>query len=141
MTKRLLIAEDDPAISSMVADILRLEGFESVVVSEGRSVLGVLRSQPFDAVLLDVMLPGLDGISIMKGIRDDSRTSHIPVVMLTAKTDDETTWAGWRAGCNYYMTKPFDPDELLTILRSLESAPSSPSAESGTARRPPLARW
>lgn len=126
MSKRLLIAEDDPAISSMIADILRLEGFESVVVSEGRRVLDVLRSQPFDMVLLDVMLPGVDGISIMKGIRDEPLTSQIPVVMLTAKTDDESTWAGWRAGCNYYMTKPFDPDELLAILRSFERA--SPKA-------------
>lgn len=122
MPKRLLIAEDDQAIGSMVSDILRIEGFDSVVVSEGRKVLEVLRSQPFDMVLLDVMLPGLDGLSIMREIRDDPQTSHIPVVMLTAKTDDESTWAGWRAGCNYYMTKPFDPDELLAILHSLGSA-------------------
>ena len=105
----------------MVADILRIEGFEPVVVSEGRKVLDVLRSQPFDMVILDVMLPGLDGISIMRGIRDDAQTAHIPVVMLTAKTDDESTWAGWRAGCDYYMTKPFDPDELLAILRRLDA--------------------
>ena len=128
MTRRLLIAEDDPAIASMVSDILRIEGYESVIVSEGRKVLDVLRSQPFDMVLLDVMLPGLDGITIMKGIRDEPQTSDIPVVMLTAKTDDESTWAGWRAGCNYYMTKPFDPDELLVILRSLEKATSTPGA-------------
>ncbi len=125
MTRRLLIAEDDPAIGSMMADLLRFEGFESVVVPEGRKVLEVLRSQPFDMVILDVMLPGLDGISIMKGIREEPETSDIPVVMLTAKTDDESTWAGWRAGCNYYMTKPFDPDELLAILRSFEAAAST----------------
>lgn len=109
----------------MMADLLRFEGFESVVVPEGRKVLEVLRSQPFDMVILDVMLPGLDGISIMKGIREEPETSDIPVVMLTAKTDDESTWAGWRAGCNYYMTKPFDPDELLAILRSFEAAAST----------------
>lgn len=125
VTRRLLIAEDDPAIGSMMADLLRFEGFESVVVPEGRKVLEVLRSQPFDMVILDVMLPGLDGISIMKGIREEPETSDIPVVMLTAKTDDESTWAGWRAGCNYYMTKPFDPDELLAILRSFEAAAST----------------
>jgi two-component system, OmpR family, response regulator MtrA len=128
VTRRLLIAEDDPAIASMVSDILRIEGYESVIVSEGRKVLDVLRSQPFDMVLLDVMLPGLDGISIMRDIRDEPQTSDIPVVMLTAKTDDESTWAGWRAGCNYYMTKPFDPDELLVILRSLAKATSTPGA-------------
>lgn len=125
MARRLLIAEDDRSVSSMVADILRIEGFESVIVAEGRRVLDVLRSQSFDMVLLDIMLPGLDGISILREIRDEPRTSHIPVVMLTAKNDDESTWAGWRAGCNYYMTKPFDPDELLAILRSLDTAAST----------------
>ncbi|MFY9588336.1 MAG: response regulator transcription factor [Actinomycetota bacterium] len=128
MPKRLLIAEDDSAISSMMVDILRVEGIESTVVSEGRKVLDVLRSEPFDLVLLDIMLPGLDGISILRAIRDDPEKGDIPVVMLTAKTDDETTWAGWRAGCNYYMTKPFDPDELLAIIRSLERASSMPDA-------------
>lgn len=128
MPKRLLIAEDDNAISSMVVDILRMEGIESTVVSEGRTVLDVLRSEPFDLVLLDIMLPGLDGISILRAIRDDPEKGDIPVVMVTAKTDDETTWAGWRAGCNYYMTKPFDPDELLAIVRSLERASSMPDA-------------
>ena len=128
MPKRLLIAEDDIAISSMMVDILRVEGIESTVVSEGREVLDVLRSEPFDLVLLDIMLPGLDGISIMRAIRDDPEKGDIPVVMLTAKTDDETTWASWRAGCNYYMTKPFDPDELMAIVRSLERASSMPDA-------------
>ena len=128
MPKRLLIAEDDAAVSAMVADILRIEGFDPVIVAEGRKVLDVLRSQPFDMVILDIMLPGLDGISILRGIRDDPATSRIPVVMLTAKTDDESTWAGWRAGCDYYMTKPFDPDELLEILRRLEKASSSSGA-------------
>jgi DNA-binding response OmpR family regulator len=128
MPKRVLIAEDDSAISSMMVDILRMEGIESTVVSEGRKVMDVLRSEPFDLVLLDVMLPGLDGISILRAIRDDPEKGDVPVVMLTAKTDDETTWAGWRAGCNYYMTKPFDPDELLSIVRSLERAQSMPDA-------------
>jgi DNA-binding response OmpR family regulator len=128
MPKRVLIAEDDNAISSMMVDILRMEGIESAVVSEGRKVMDVLHSEPFDLVLLDIMLPGLDGISIMRAIRDDPEKGDVPVVMLTAKTDDETTWAGWRAGCNYYMTKPFEPDELLAIVRSLERASSMPDA-------------
>jgi len=120
--KRILVVEDDPAIGPMIAQILQLEGYTSTVVTEGRKVMDVLRSESFDAAILDVMLPGLDGISVMKAIRDEPATADLIVIMLTAKADDASTWAGWRAGCNYYMTKPFEPDELLAILHGIESA-------------------
>lgn len=120
--KRVLVVEDDPAVSHMLGEILRLEGYGAKVVTDGRAALESLRSNAYDIVVLDIMLPGMDGITMMKEIRDDPATAHLPVVILTAKTDDATTWAGWRAGCNYYMTKPFDPDELLSILKRLEPA-------------------
>lgn len=122
--KRVLVVEDDPAVSHMIDKILRLEGYGTKVVTDGRTVLDSLRSNAYDIVVLDVMLPGMDGITIMKEIRDDPATAHIPVVIVSAKADDATTWAGWRAGCNYYMTKPFDPDELLEILKRHEPANS-----------------
>jgi two-component system chemotaxis response regulator CheY len=124
MTKRVLVVEDDAAVSHMIAQILRTEGYESTEAAEGPSALSMLRSSNFDIVILDVMLPGMDGISILKSIRDEPALNGVPVLMLSAKTDDATTWAGWRAGCDYYMTKPFDPDELLTILKRLEPARS-----------------
>jgi len=124
MTKRVLVVEDDEAVSHMIAQILRAEGYESTAAAEGRSALAMLRSNPFDMVILDVMLPGMDGISILKSIREEPALNGVPVLMLSAKTDDATTWAGWRAGCDYYMTKPFDPDELLAILKRLELARS-----------------
>jgi two-component system chemotaxis response regulator CheY len=124
MTKRVLVVEDDAAVSHMIAQILRAEGYESSAASEGRSALAILRSGSFDVVILDVMLPGMDGISILKSIREEPSLNGVAVLMLSAKTDDATTWAGWRAGCDYYMTKPFDPDELLTILKRLELARS-----------------
>ncbi len=124
MTKRVLVVEDDAAVSHMIAQILRAEGYESTAASEGRSALAMLRMGSFDVVILDVMLPGMDGISILKSIREEPSLNGVPVLMLSAKTDDATTWAGWRAGCDYYMTKPFDPDELLTILKRLEPARS-----------------
>ena len=124
MKKRVLVVEDDAAVSYMIAQILRAEGYESAIAAEGRSALSMLRSNSFDMVILDVMLPGMDGISILKSIREEPDLNGVPVLMLSAKTDDATTWAGWRAGCDYYMTKPFDPDELLTILKRLEPARS-----------------
>jgi DNA-binding response OmpR family regulator len=124
MTKRVLVVEDDAAVSHMIAQILRAEGYESTAAAEGRSALSLLGSEPFDIVILDVMLPGMDGIQILTSIREEPSLNRVPVLMLSAKTDDATTWAGWRAGCDYYMTKPFDPDELLSILKRLEPARS-----------------
>lgn len=119
MSKRILIVEDDPAIGPMIAQIVRLEGYESTVVQEGRRAIDALRAGRYDMVVLDVMLPGLDGLGVLRQIREDPATKEVPVVMLTAKSDDETTWAGWRAGCNYYMTKPFEPERLLATLHSV----------------------
>lgn len=122
--KRVLVVEDDRAVSHLIAQILRMEGYESTVVSEGPAAFELLRAEPFDIVILDVMLPGMDGIEILRSIRGEPSLERVPVLMLSAKTDDATTWAGWRAGCDYYMTKPFDPDELLSILKRLEPARS-----------------
>jgi DNA-binding response OmpR family regulator len=132
MKQQVLMVEDDVAIGAMVVDVLRLEGFEVTVVGHGREVLQALRTQAYETVILDVMLPDMDGISIMRAIRSDPATASIPVVMLTAKTDDETAWEGWKAGCDYYMTKPFDPTELVATLRRLRpvAAQGTPSQDS-----------
>lgn len=122
MARRLLLVEDDPPVSRMLAQVLGLEGYEVTVVTEGSRALEAVRSRTFDAVVLDLMLPDLDGLSVMRGIRDDATTSRLPVVMLTAMADDESIWAGWRAGCDYYMTKPFDPRELVSILQRILAA-------------------
>lgn len=122
MARRLLLVEDDPPVSRMLAQVLGLEGYEVTVVTEGSRALEAVRSRTFDAVVLDLMLPDLDGLSVMRGIRDDAATSRLPVVMLTAMADDESIWAGWRAGCDYYMTKPFDPRELVSILQRILAA-------------------
>jgi DNA-binding response OmpR family regulator len=127
LDKRVLLVEDDPSVSFMVMEVLRYEGFTVVTASDGYRALELLRQGRFDAAILDVMLPGMDGISILRTIRSDESYASMPIVMVTAKTDDETTWAGWKAGCDYYLTKPFDPDELVAILERIESASTSTS--------------
>jgi len=125
MTKRVLLVEDDPSISFMVMEVLRHEGFEVVSASDGYRALEILRGNYFDAAVLDIMLPGLDGISILRTIRNDPSHASMSIVMVTAKVDDETTWAGWKAGCDYYLPKPFDPDELVSILNRVGSDSTS----------------
>jgi DNA-binding response OmpR family regulator len=122
MSDRLLVVEDDPAVLQMISQIMTLEGFVVSAVTDGAGALDALRGGDFAAVVLDVMLPSKDGIAIMKEIREQPGLGGLPVVMLTARADDDTTWAGWRAGCNYYMTKPFDPTELSALVRRLVSA-------------------
>ena len=124
MNQRVLMVEDDAAIGAMVVNALRLEGIDVTVVGHGREALEALRTQQYETAILDVMLPDMDGISIMRAIRQDPLTASIFVVMLTAKTDDATTWEGWKAGCDYYMTKPFDPVDLVAILRRLRPVSS-----------------
>src|SRR5688572_22680714 len=103
---RVAIIEDDPAIGPMLSRLLKMEGFEPTVFSDGRTAASALSSGKFVAAVLDVMLPGKDGIEVLRELRSDSRTKDLPVVMLTAKVDDKTTWDGWQAGANYFMTKP-----------------------------------
>jgi DNA-binding response OmpR family regulator len=122
MSDRLLVVDDDPAVLQMISQIMTLEGFVVSAVSDGAGALDALRGGDFSAVVLDVMLPSKDGIAIMKEIREQPGLGGLVVVMLTARADDDTTWAGWRAGCNYYMTKPFDPTELSALVRRLVSA-------------------
>jgi DNA-binding response OmpR family regulator len=130
MNQGVLMVEDDPAIGAMVAELLRYEGFDVTLVAHGRDALEALSTGRYTTAILDVMLPDMDGISIMRAIREDPATKSIAVVMLTAKTDDATTWEGWKAGCDYYMTKPFDPDELASAIRRLRPVDdASPSPD------------
>ena len=118
----MAVVEDDRAIAMMLQEVLTLEGFDVTVMHEGPSALMALRAEPFDLVILDVMLPGRDGISILRDLREGELTQDTPVIMLTAKTDDASTWEGWRAGCNLYLEKPFDPNHVVAAVRELLSA-------------------
>jgi DNA-binding response OmpR family regulator len=120
---RVAVIEDDPEIGPMLGKILEMDGFQVALIRDGISAVGALRSGGFRAAVLDIMLPGKDGISVLREIRGIAETARLPVIMLTAKTDDATTWEGWRAGASYFMTKPFDPDELVAVLRSALEPP------------------
>jgi DNA-binding response OmpR family regulator len=115
---RIAIVEDDPEIGPMLSRLLKLEGFDTTVISDGRTAAQRVSAGGFVAAVLDVMLPGKDGIEILRELRSAQTTKDLPVVMLSAKTDDKTTWDGWRAGANYYMAKPFEPEELVRVLRT-----------------------
>ena len=116
--KRIVVVEDDPAIQRVLSLALRVAGYEVESASSGDAGLDlVLRTRP-DLVLLDLMLPGLDGISVCRRLRSDATTRAIPIIMLTAKVAAEDIVRGLDAGADDYVTKPFQKDVLLARIRA-----------------------
>ncbi|GGF56468.1 DNA-binding response regulator [Marmoricola endophyticus] len=112
---KVLVVDDDEALAEMLSLVLGTEGFSSRVVSNGKDALAAFRDFRPDVVLLDLMLPGKDGIEICREIRAES---GVPIVMLTAKTDTADVVAGLESGADDYVVKPFKPNELLARLRA-----------------------
>ena len=116
MTHRVLLVDDDTRLHELLSTYLSQNGFLVTGAADGRTGLAALESGTFDAVLLDVMMPGLDGIEVCRRIR---ATSRIPILMLTAKGDETDRVVGLELGADDYVSKPFSPRELLARLRAL----------------------
>jgi two-component system response regulator MtrA len=112
---RVLVVDDDAALSEMLGIVLRGEGFEPVFCSDGAQAVQAFRDSRPDIVLLDLMLPGMDGIDICRAIRQDS---GVPIVMLTARGDTVDVVVGLEAGADDYIVKPFKPKELVARIRA-----------------------
>jgi two-component system OmpR family response regulator len=116
MTVHVLVIDDDVRLFEVLASYLTQNSVLSTHASNGLAGLAALESGAFDAVLLDVMMPGLDGLAVLKKIRDKSR---LPVIMLTAKGDETDRVVGLELGADDYLGKPFSPRELLARLRAV----------------------
>ncbi len=112
---RILICDDEKDIVSALTIYLQAEGYETVAAYNGREALQILRGQEVQLVLLDVMMPELDGISALSKIRQES---NVPVILLTAKSEDTDKVLGLNVGADDYVTKPFNPVELIARVRS-----------------------
>jgi DNA-binding response OmpR family regulator len=113
---KILVVDDDPSVRSLVTDSLEIEGYEVVVAEDGFAGLRAIEAHRPDCVLLDVMMPGLDGHQVLQRIRAGEEGHALPVVMLTAYSDDANAWQAWTEGVDYFLAKPFDADELLRYL-------------------------
>lgn len=114
---KILIAEDDPSISRLIAYKLEKEDYEIKVVEEGDKVLDEIKDDVYDALILDLMLPVLDGMQVLKRIRQEK--IKLPVLVLSAKSQEEDVLQGLNAGADDYLTKPFRPDELTLRLKKI----------------------
>jgi DNA-binding response OmpR family regulator len=122
MAERVLIVEDEPNIVESLRFIMERAGFDVDTVSDGGEALKRIRSDPFRAVVLDIMLPGLNGLEVLKAIRADQRLAALPVVVLTAKGQTHDRLAAEAIGASAFITKPFSNAEVVERVRSLVRA-------------------
>ena len=119
MRKRLLVVDDDPDLLYAVAECLRAAGHEAETARGGPEALVRLAQSVPDLIVSDVRMPGMDGYAFARGVRNAPRTALVPIVFLTAKDQKADRIEGFRAGVDAYVTKPFDPDELLAIISNI----------------------
>jgi DNA-binding response OmpR family regulator len=116
---RVLLVEDDPHIRELVELHLKLEGLTVDAIGDGNEALGRARAESFELIVLDLMLPGLDGVTVCRAIRRDSRNTDAPILMLTARRDESEKVLGLDSGADDYLTKPFGVRELVARVRAL----------------------
>ena len=119
MAKRILIVDDEQDLLDLVSLILGDAGYEVDTALSGESALRKLRKERFDLVLLDIMMPRMDGWEVLKILKVDTRTQDIPVAMLTCKTDAKDKLYGLQEGAVDYITKPFSSDELIARIEGI----------------------
>jgi DNA-binding response OmpR family regulator len=116
---KVLVADDDPVILRLIQVNLALEGFEVETAARGEDALVKAKEVGPDVILLDVMMPGMTGWEVAQRLKEEGETSRIPVVFLSARTQEEDRRKGQELGVSAYVSKPFDPTELVDTIRRL----------------------
>ncbi len=122
----ILVVDDDASVRALVRDVLECEGHSVEAVADGYAALRSLDIRRPDCVVLDVMMPGLDGHAVLARLRAREGGVTLPVVMLTAAADDAQAWQAWSGGVDYFLSKPFDACELLRYLDHLFDGARTP---------------
>jgi DNA-binding NarL/FixJ family response regulator len=129
MAKRILVVDDEAKLLRAVAVTLRGEGYEVTTARSGAEALVAVNASVPDLIVSDIRMPGMDGYQLARALRSNPRTELIPVVFLTAKGERKDRLAGIRTGADAYLTKPFDPEELLAVVSNLMKRAERTSAE------------
>ena len=117
MAKKILLVEDEERLVANLADKLRAEGYEVATALDGETGWTLARGDSYDLIVLDIMLPGLDGLSLCRMIRNDSKASEVPIIMLTARGTEVDKIVGLESGADDYIVKPFGLGEFLARVR------------------------
>lgn len=119
MAKRLLVVDDDPGLLLAVSETLRAEGYHVKTARRGAEALVIVAQSLPDLIISDIRMPGMDGYQLVKNLRSNSRTRLVPIVFLTAKDETSDRIQGFRTGVDAYLTKPFEPEELVAIVAAI----------------------
>ena len=129
MPKKILVVDDEKHIVRLVQANLDRAGYTVVTANDGKEALEKVAEENPDLVVLDVMMPYMDGFEVLQNLRRNPGTRDIPVIMLTAKAQDADVFKGWQSGVDCYLTKPFNPMELLSFVKrifdSMDGGPGS----------------
>ncbi len=119
MNTRILVVDDEKDILELLSYNLRKEGFHTTTSADGEDALRSIRQKQFDLIILDLMLPGIQGMELCRMLKSDERTSGTPIIMLTAKNEEPDKILGLEIGADDYITKPFSPRELVARVRAV----------------------
>src|ERR1041384_518089 len=128
MPKKILAVDDERHIVRLVEVNRARAGYQVVTAFDGREALTKVESEKPDLVVLDVMMPYMDGFEVLRNLKANPVTAEIPVIMLTAKAQDADVFRGWQSGVDCYLTKPFNPMELLTFVKRIFDSQSQSGA-------------
>ena len=132
MSTKILIIEDEPDIAELIAYNIAKEGFEATVVSDGIKGLQEARTGQHDLIVLDLMLPGVQGSEICRALKQNPETADVAIIILTARADEMDKIVGLELGADDYMTKPFSPRELIARMRAVLRRAGAHTTEDGT---------
>ena len=135
---KILIVEDDHDIAALIAHYLEKAGYARDIVGDGGRALAAAREAPPDLVILDLMLPGLNGLEVCRALRADNRTAALPIVMLTARGEESERILGLDSGADDYVVKPFSPNELMARVRALLRRTAPPPGKERILRCGPI---
>jgi two-component system alkaline phosphatase synthesis response regulator PhoP/two-component system response regulator VicR len=122
VAKKILAVDDEKHIVRLVQVNLERQGYEVITASDGKEALQKVEDERPDLVVLDVMMPYMDGFEVLQNLRRNPSTREIPVIMLTAKAQDADVFKGWQSGVDCYLTKPFNPMELIAFVKRIFSS-------------------
>lgn len=114
--QKILIIDDEENIVDLLSNILTHSGFVVIGAFNGENGIEKAIKEKPHIIILDIMMPGMDGFEVLKRLKEDEQTSDIPVIMLTAKTEDSAVIESWRKGAEFYIPKPFEIEELLHVI-------------------------
>jgi phosphate regulon transcriptional regulator PhoB len=132
--KKILIVDDEPDIVQLISYNLKKEGFHIAVALDGEEALKKVREDHLDLIILDLMLPGIHGMELCRILRNNPKTAHVPIIMLTARGEESDKIRGLETGADDYMTKPFSPKELIARVKAILRRSKERTTEDKTIR-------